>query len=149
MGCSTGLIPGTSLCIVYRLEAVFTQAGHHCSLSVSTFHQLNYMYGLLTFLAPVHTSPTRPLSTTHDMPRLVSTLAITDLHSRVWFIYPPRPSKPPNARPGHVASTTTSSAGNVCLYGATSGNAFFRGLAGERFCVRNSGALAVRVMKRK
>ncbi|CAN0447368.1 unnamed protein product, partial [Hapterophycus canaliculatus] len=33
--------------------------------------------------------------------------------------------------------------GNVCLYGATSGNAFFRGLAGERFCVRNSGALAV------
>jgi len=33
--------------------------------------------------------------------------------------------------------------GNVCLYGATSGKAFFRGLAGERFCVRNSGALAV------
>lgn len=33
--------------------------------------------------------------------------------------------------------------GNVCLYGATSGNAFFRGKAGERFCVRNSGALAV------
>ena len=33
--------------------------------------------------------------------------------------------------------------GNVCLYGATSGKAFFRGLAGERFAVRNSGALAV------
>ena len=33
--------------------------------------------------------------------------------------------------------------GNVALYGATSGRAFFRGLAGERFCVRNSGALAV------
>ena len=33
--------------------------------------------------------------------------------------------------------------GNVCLYGATSGCAFFRGLAGERFCVRNSGATAV------
>jgi len=33
--------------------------------------------------------------------------------------------------------------GNVCLYGATSGQAFFRGKAGERFCVRNSGALAV------
>lgn len=32
----------------------------------------------------------------------------------------------------------------MCLYGATAGNAFFRGLAGERFCVRNSGALAVR-----
>jgi len=33
--------------------------------------------------------------------------------------------------------------GNVALYGATSGRAFFRGGAGERFCVRNSGALAV------
>jgi glutamate synthase domain-containing protein 2/glutamate synthase domain-containing protein 1/glutamate synthase domain-containing protein 3 len=33
--------------------------------------------------------------------------------------------------------------GNTVLYGATSGRAFFRGLAGERFAVRNSGALAV------
>ncbi len=33
--------------------------------------------------------------------------------------------------------------GNVALYGATSGRAFFRGKAGERFAVRNSGALAV------
>jgi glutamate synthase (NADPH/NADH) large chain len=33
--------------------------------------------------------------------------------------------------------------GNVVLYGATSGRAFFRGVAGERFCVRNSGAYAV------
>ncbi|QQP36726.1 Glutamate synthaselike, partial [Caligus rogercresseyi] len=33
--------------------------------------------------------------------------------------------------------------GNVCLYGATSGRAFFRGLAAERFAVRNSGAIAV------
>lgn len=33
--------------------------------------------------------------------------------------------------------------GNVCLYGATSGKAFFRGVAAERFCVRNSGAIAV------
>ena len=33
--------------------------------------------------------------------------------------------------------------GNVALYGATSGEAYFRGLAGERFCVRNSGATAV------
>jgi glutamate synthase (NADPH/NADH) large chain len=33
--------------------------------------------------------------------------------------------------------------GNVVLYGATSGQAFFRGLAAERFCVRNSGAWAV------
>jgi len=33
--------------------------------------------------------------------------------------------------------------GNVALYGATSGKAFFRGLGGERFCVRNSGAWAV------
>ena len=33
--------------------------------------------------------------------------------------------------------------GNVCLYGATGGKAFFRGRAAERFCVRNSGASAV------
>ena len=33
--------------------------------------------------------------------------------------------------------------GNVNLYGATSGEAFIRGIAGERFCVRNSGAHAV------
>jgi glutamate synthase (ferredoxin) len=33
--------------------------------------------------------------------------------------------------------------GNVALYGATGGEAYIRGMAGERFCVRNSGALAV------
>ncbi len=33
--------------------------------------------------------------------------------------------------------------GNVCFYGATSGDAYIRGQAGERFCVRNSGAKAV------
>jgi glutamate synthase (NADPH) large chain len=34
-------------------------------------------------------------------------------------------------------------AGNVLLYGATSGELFVRGIVGERFCVRNSGAVAV------
>jgi glutamate synthase (NADPH) large chain len=34
-------------------------------------------------------------------------------------------------------------AGNVLLYGATSGRAFLNGIVGERFCVRNSGATAV------
>jgi len=34
-------------------------------------------------------------------------------------------------------------AGNVCLYGATSGEAYISGMSGERFCVRNSGASAV------
>jgi glutamate synthase (NADPH/NADH) large chain len=33
--------------------------------------------------------------------------------------------------------------GNTCLYGATGGEAFFAGVAGERFAVRNSGAVAV------
>lgn len=33
--------------------------------------------------------------------------------------------------------------GNVALYGATSGEAYIAGVAGERFCVRNSGATAV------
>src|SRR5207237_5055006 len=34
-------------------------------------------------------------------------------------------------------------AGNVILYGATSGEVFLRGVVGERFAVRNSGAVAV------
>ena len=34
-------------------------------------------------------------------------------------------------------------AGNVCLYGATGGEAYFQGHVGERFCVRNSGGVAV------
>ncbi|MCR6107269.1 glutamate synthase large subunit [Salipaludibacillus agaradhaerens] len=34
-------------------------------------------------------------------------------------------------------------AGNVCFYGATSGEAYINGIAGERFCVRNSGAKVV------
>ncbi len=33
--------------------------------------------------------------------------------------------------------------GNVALYGATSGEAYINGMAGERFCIRNSGAVAV------
>ena len=33
--------------------------------------------------------------------------------------------------------------GNVCMYGAVAGEAYFRGVAAERFCVRNSGASAV------
>ncbi len=33
--------------------------------------------------------------------------------------------------------------GNVALYGATGGEAYIRGMAGERFCVRNSGVNAV------
>ncbi|KAL3524404.1 hypothetical protein ACH5RR_017238 [Cinchona calisaya] len=33
--------------------------------------------------------------------------------------------------------------GNVALYGATAGEAYFNGMAAERFCVRNSGAIAV------
>jgi len=43
---------------------------------------------------------------------------------------------------GLVAEDSTV-VGNATLYGATSGSAFFRGKGGERFCVRNSGALAV------
>eukprot|EP01050_Picozoa_sp_SAG11_P005588 SAG11_NODE_400_length_9761_cov_5.916373_2_plen_251_part_00 len=33
--------------------------------------------------------------------------------------------------------------GNVCFYGASSGEAYIRGIASQRFCVRNSGVLAV------
>jgi glutamate synthase (NADH) len=44
---------------------------------------------------------------------------------------------------GDIVSEDQIITGNVALYGATSGSAFFRGIAGERFCVRNSGATTV------
>ncbi|KAJ2780968.1 glutamate synthase [NADH] [Coemansia javaensis] len=50
-------------------------------------------------------------------------------------VYPPRGSSFEAARNVIV--------GNVCLFGATSGEAFINGIAAERFAVRNSGALAV------
>ena len=46
----------------------------------------------------------------------------------------------PPADAGFVAEENVI-VGNTVLYGATAGRAFFRGLAGERFAVRNSGAL--------
>jgi len=49
-------------------------------------------------------------------------------------------------RPDEAATFTAEEnviVGNTVLYGATAGRAFFRGLAGERFAVRNSGASAV------
>ncbi|MDS1269340.1 glutamate synthase large subunit [Lipingzhangella sp. LS1_29] len=49
--------------------------------------------------------------------------------------------QPPVAAP--FAAETQIIAGNVLGYGATSGELFVRGVVGERFCVRNSGALAV------
>eukprot|EP01083_Nonionella_stella_P014129 39763_1 len=45
--------------------------------------------------------------------------------------------------PPNRALETHTIVGNACLYGATSGKAFFAGTAGERFAVRNSGAQAV------
>ncbi len=52
-------------------------------------------------------------------------------------IFPPRDSHPDFRSEDNIV------VGNVCLYGATSGRVFFRGVAAERFCVRNSGAVAV------
>ncbi len=51
------------------------------------------------------------------------------------ILYPPRRSR--------FAAEENVLIGNVALYGATAGEAFFRGRAAERFCVRNSGARAV------
>src|SRR5215471_16529586 len=51
------------------------------------------------------------------------------------IIYPPKESA--------FAAEDNVLIGNVALYGATSGRAFFRGRSAERFCVRNSGAKAV------
>jgi len=49
--------------------------------------------------------------------------------------------RPPNGSP--FAAEENIVAGNVILYGATAGEVFLRGQVGERFCVRNSGAIAV------
>ena len=49
--------------------------------------------------------------------------------------------KPPEDSP--IVPEQNIVVGNVALYGATGGMAFFRGMGGERFCVRNSGAWAV------
>ncbi|HEX8057053.1 MAG TPA: glutamate synthase-related protein, partial [Novosphingobium sp.] len=48
-------------------------------------------------------------------------------------------------QPGHVSREPTENiiVGNTVLYGAIAGEAFFNGVAGERFAVRNSGAIAV------
>ncbi|WP_260928713.1 glutamate synthase large subunit [Novosphingobium sp. 9] len=48
-------------------------------------------------------------------------------------------------QPGHVDREPTENiiVGNTVLYGAVSGEAFFNGVGGERFAVRNSGAIAV------
>lgn len=51
------------------------------------------------------------------------------------IVYPPKDSK--------FTADENIIIGNVALYGATSGKAFICGIAGERFCVRNSGASAV------
>ncbi|MFT5577770.1 MAG: glutamate synthase (NADPH/NADH) large chain [Paraglaciecola psychrophila] len=51
------------------------------------------------------------------------------------IVYPPKVSS--------FAAEDNILVGNVCLYGATSGDAYFRGIAAERFCVRNSGANTV------
>ena len=51
------------------------------------------------------------------------------------IVYPPAGSR--------FAAQENIIIGNVALYGATSGKAFINGMAGERFCVRNSGAVAV------
>jgi glutamate synthase (NADPH/NADH) large chain len=48
----------------------------------------------------------------------------------------------PSARAGFVARDTIIM-GNTCLYGATGGELYAAGTAGERFAVRNSGALAI------
>ncbi|MEM9347187.1 MAG: glutamate synthase large subunit [Planctomycetota bacterium] len=49
--------------------------------------------------------------------------------------------RPPSASTFHAEEQIV--IGNVALYGATKGEAYFRGMAAERFCVRNSGARAV------
>ena len=57
------------------------------------------------------------------------------------IVYPPRAST--------FVAEDNIIIGNVALYGATSGEAYFRGVAGERFAVRNSGAHRRRRRRRR
>ncbi|KAK2570832.1 Glutamate synthase [NADH] [Acropora cervicornis] len=50
---------------------------------------------------------------------------------------------PSSHHPANYKAEENIIVGNVCLYGATAGKAFIRGIAAERFCVRNSGVTAV------
>ena len=54
---------------------------------------------------------------------------------------------PPKDSPKNFKSDLNIIAGNVVLYGATSGKCFLRGQTAERFAVRNSGAIAVTEVK--
>ncbi|HCX68725.1 MAG TPA: hypothetical protein DHK64_14665, partial [Rhodobiaceae bacterium] len=51
------------------------------------------------------------------------------------IVYPPKQS--------NIVPEKSIIVGNTVLYGAISGECYFRGVAGERFAVRNSGAIAV------
>jgi glutamate synthase (ferredoxin) len=53
------------------------------------------------------------------------------------IVYPHKDSRPDFVAEDNILT------GNVAFYGATAGEAFIRGVAGERFCVRNSGVAAV------
>jgi glutamate synthase (NADPH/NADH) len=60
--------------------------------------------------------------------------AVQGLSGGVLVVYPPKEAT--------FKAEESVIVGNVCAYGATSGQAYFRGIAAERFCVRNSGAQA-------
>ena len=79
-----------------------------------------------------------------------SSLPLAPPHRILGCLTPPLPAPPQGLSGGTIAVYPPAEAtftpeeniivGNVALYGAISGQAFFRGIAAERFCVRNSGA---------
>ena len=79
----------------------------------------------------------RSLSSSLSFQHVLSTELLQGLCGGELVVYPPK------SLPKTFKSDDNIIVGNVVLYGATSGKAFFRGQAAERFCVRNSGATAV------
>ena len=86
----------------------------------------------------------QPPASTQDLQSLLNTLELEGeandyvgkgLSGGTLIVYPPRDSE--------FVPEENILIGNVCLYGATSGEAYFNGMAGERFAVRNSGSTAV------
>ena len=76
-------------------------------------------------------------ATTKKPPTHVKYICVQGLSGGEVVIFPPKDM------PADFKSVDNIVVGNVCLYGATSGKAFFSGQTAERFCVRNSGAIAV------
>jgi glutamate synthase (ferredoxin) len=138
--CRDTLVTGKAIDIILPIRNVNRTVGTILGHEITRQHGAD---GLPDDTIRIHFSGSAGQSFGAFMPRGVSFTLEGDANDYVGkglsgakiVIYPPRQA---TFVPEHNILI-----GNVALYGATSGEAYFRGLAGERFAVRNSGAHAV------